>query len=41
MVELGLVAPQLVQPTWAEHVTAPAVDAVGPEQLTALAQREP
>lgn len=41
MVTLHPLTPELLDPGWAERVAAPAVDAMGAEQLRALAAREP
>lgn len=41
MVALHPISPELADPGWADRVTAPAVDALRPEQLAALAHREP
>lgn len=41
MVAFRPITPELVDPGWADRVAAPAVDALRPEQLAALAHREP
>lgn len=41
MVAFHPITPELVDPAWAEHVAAPAVDTLSPAELKALAARQP